>query len=428
MTDSKPYIREPLPERFCNLDRLLHAMKARGIDGIVATTAPNVFYLSGFNPIAHKSDEPRPYAVAISRHAPEHPVLILADYYVATVLQQPTWIDDVRSFRAVMMPLDLPARADDIDRFIPATGSGVDWVHNARERHATSLHGACREALGDLGLASSNVAFDDLRFGHQLGLDTMTVMDGYDPLMYARSVKTAFELEKLRAATRINEAAIERTVAQWQRGMSWRELNHVYHREALELGGFIRDPGAMVWGHPHGDDSALTLQTGLENFEVEPGMHIMFDCHGTRDMYCWDGGKTWVVDGEPEGDAKRLADATAKASEAVLAAMRPGARVSELQATGREAFAKAGAPDADRAIIFFHGLGLSHMDIEQTTADGTPNGDWRLEKDMVVPLHILYPGDEHHRIWVEEIARVGDNGGEPFFTWGFDPMTGGGEG
>lgn len=59
--------REPLPKRFCNLERLLHAMAARGLDGIVATTVQNVFYLSGFNAIAHKSDEPRRGARAAYR-------------------------------------------------------------------------------------------------------------------------------------------------------------------------------------------------------------------------------------------------------------------------------------------------------------------------------------------------------------------------
>ena len=54
-----------------------------------------------------------------------------------------------------------------------------------------------------------------------------------------------------------------------------------------------------------------------------------------------------------------------------VAAMRPGARVSELQALAREAYRKAGLPNSSEAIIFFHGLGLSHMDLEQRSADGS---------------------------------------------------------
>ena len=53
---------------------------------------------------------------------------------------------------------------------------------------------ACRHALGDLGLANSRIAFDELRFGHQLGVDGVEIVDGYDPLMYARSVKTSQEI------------------------------------------------------------------------------------------------------------------------------------------------------------------------------------------------------------------------------------------
>ncbi|HZA67439.1 MAG TPA: aminopeptidase P family N-terminal domain-containing protein, partial [Geminicoccaceae bacterium] len=85
------FVRAPLP-RLCNLDRLRHAMAARGLDGIVATVPYNVFYLTSFNGVAHKADEPRPYAVVLSRHAPEHPVLVVADYYLATFLTQPTWV------------------------------------------------------------------------------------------------------------------------------------------------------------------------------------------------------------------------------------------------------------------------------------------------------------------------------------------------
>src|SRR5690606_21930996 len=146
--------------------------------------------------------------------------------------------------------------------------------------------------------------------------------------------------------------------------------------------------------------------------------------HGTLDLYCWDGGKTWVVGGEPTGAAKRYAAATAEVAQALLSAMRPGVRISELQAAGRAVYRKAGVPDADAAVIFFHGLGLSHMDLELAAADGTPNVDWALEEGMVVPLHLLYPGAANERSWLEEVAVVTPDGGRPLFTWGFAPLTG----
>jgi Xaa-Pro dipeptidase len=423
MGTTGPFARAPLPKRFCNLDRLLFAMKVRSLDGVVATAPWNVFYLTGFNAIAHKSDEPRPYAVILSRHAPEHPIMVLADYYLATFLTQPSWVEDLRPFRAVMMPLDLPAQKSDIDRFIPRE-AGARWLANARTKYSFDMAGAVRVALADLKVDGGRVAFDDMGFGFRLGLGGLQVVDGYDPLMFARAVKTPTELRLLERATALNERAIGAAIAAWQQGATWRDLNRAYARAVTDLGGFVRDPGGMVWGHPRGADPALMLATGLEDGAVEPGTHVMFDCHGTIDLYCWDGGKTWVVEGEPEGAAKRFAAATARVAEMLISAMRPGARISELQAKGRDIYRREGVPDPAAAVIFFHGLGLSHMDIEQTLADGRPNGDWTLEDGMVVPVHLLYPGGEHERFWLEEVVAIGPDGGRPLFSWGFGPLTG----
>jgi len=421
--DAAAFARVPLPKRFCNLERLLFSLRARGLDGIVATLPYNVFYLTGFNAVAHKADEPRPYAFVLSRHAPDRPVLIVADYYLATFLKQPTWVEDVRPFRAVMMPLDLPPSKVDIDRFIPSDSANVPWVQRARQSYAFDMGSVLRGALRDLKLHKGRVAFDDMGTGLRFGVEGMQVVDGYDPLMFARAVKTETELRLLERSTRLNETAIHRTMASWAKGATWRDLNRAYAGAVTDLGGFVRDPGGMVWGHPRGADPTLTLATGLEDDEVAPGTHVMFDCHGTIDLYCWDGGKTWVVEGAPEGGARLFAKATAQAGEALLAAMRPGARISELQARAREVYRGAGVPDPASAVIFFHGLGLSHMDIEQTLADGSPNGDWVLEENMVAPVHLLYPGGEHERIWLEEVVHITKDGGRPLFSWGFEPLV-----
>jgi Xaa-Pro dipeptidase len=419
-----PFERAQLPRKLCNVDRLIQAMQQRGLDGIVATQPLNVFYLATFNGIAHKADEPRPYAVLLSRRAPDRPVMVVADYYLATLIGQPSWIEDVRPYRSLMMPMDLPARRTDFDRFVPKHGAGLAWIDRAREAYQFDMSSALRGALKDLGLDRGRVGFDDMGVGLRLKLEGLEVADGYDPLMYARAVKTPEEMKLLERATRLNEEAIRRTVAAWDKGCTWRQLNRAYSLAVAELGGFVHDPGGMVWGHPRGADPAIMLQTGLEDHAVEEGTHVLFDCHGTIDLYCWDGGKTWVVGGQPSAETRRRAAAMAAACETLLGAMKPGAKVSELQAKARAAFRKAGA-DADSAAIFFHGLGLSHMELEQTLADGRPNGDWALQAGMVVPMHLLLPGGESERFWLEEVAAVGPDGGRPLFSWGPDPLTGG---
>jgi Xaa-Pro aminopeptidase len=286
------------------------------------------------------------------------------------------------------------------------------------------MHTALRGAMKDLKLDQGRVAFDDPGFGMRLGLDAIEIADGYDAMMYARAVKTEAELRLLERATQLNQAAIGRTVAAWKNGCTWHDLSQAYACAAVDLGGFVRDPGAMVWSHPQGADATISLQAGFENGEIERGNHVMFDCHGTLALYCWDGGKTWVVDGEPAGAGKRNAEATARVAEALLEAMRPGARVSSLQSLARETYRKAGLPNPAEAVIFFHGLGLSHMDLEQRTADGKANGDWTLEEGMVVPLHLLVPGGERERYWLEEVVVVTQSGGRPLFTWGFGPLSG----
>ena len=247
-------------------------MEARGLDGIVATLPYNVFYLSGFNGIAHKADEPRPYAVILSRHAPEQPILVIADYYLATFLNQPTWVEDIRPFRAVMMPLDLPAKRGDIDRFIPPGGARRRLGRErARAAMPSTWARALRGALADLKLDSGRVGFDDMGFGFRLGVEGLQVADGYDPLMFARAVKTPTELGLLRRSTRAQRDGHPR--APWRPGRRAPPgaiSTAPTPRAVTDLGGFVRDPGAHGVGPSARRRCRAHAATGLEDDEVSP--------------------------------------------------------------------------------------------------------------------------------------------------------------
>jgi len=104
----------------------------------------------------------------------------------------------------------------------------------------------------------------------------------------------------------------------------------------------------------------------------------------------------------------------------IIGRARPGTTISQLQAAARAAFRRSGGDNADGVFIFFHGLGLEHIDMELTSS----RQDWRLEGGMVVSAHIQVPGDHHSRSWLEEIMLVTPDGGEPFFTWGHEPLMG----
>ena len=100
--------------------------------------------------------------------------------------------------------------------FHPRNGS-APWIANARATYAFDMASAVRGALTDLKLDTGRVGFDDMGFGFRLEVEGLEVADGYDPLMFARG-EDQTELCLLQRATALNEAAIRRTIAAWNKG------------------------------------------------------------------------------------------------------------------------------------------------------------------------------------------------------------------
>ena len=208
---------------------------------------------------------------------------------------------------------------------MPASRQDSGWVRNAGNRFAGGFTEAIRDAVQDLGLTHGRIGYDDLRVGAKVAGSLADVFDAFDLLMFVRERKSAQEVKWLREATRVNQVAIERTVQSWSRGKLWKELVDTYHAEITALGGWVCDPGGVFFANPLDGDPAVRLRVDSEDFVVQPGTNIMFDCHGTKNQYCWDGGKTWVVEDYGSDTARRIGRATAEAMNEIHDAMRPGA-------------------------------------------------------------------------------------------------------
>lgn len=414
--------RKVLPERLCNLERVFYMMEQRGLDGIVAYLRPNVFYFSGFAPPSAQSlhETNGNAAFFLSRNDPDHPILVVPDYDLAYFIEHPTWIQDIRTFATLILPLDVPADGAAFDRFVPESVKRTGWGAAARATYSEDFGEACRRAFVDLGMERGRIGFDDLRLGNRLAGRETEVVDAYGAIKFVRQIKTEPELDLLRQALSLNEAAIQRTINAWDRGQTWQEFITEYQVQVAKLGGFIHDPGGVIVANPRGTESAFFMLAGTEDFPIEGGMTMMLDCHGTLNHYCWDGGKSWVVDDERRGASLDIQKATMEATVRVTGAMRPGARVSTLQSMGRKVFEDMGVPNPEAALVFFHGLGLEHLDMEFSTTSRT---DFAFEEGMSVAVHVSYPGDERQRYWLEDIVVITPEGGRSLYTWDLEPLV-----
>jgi Xaa-Pro dipeptidase len=409
----REYVRRPAPARLCNVDRLITVLADRGLDGIVALTATNQYYLASFGRHHSIPEENGLFPVIFSRHHPEHPVLVMPDFDLARLSFQPTWIEDVRPFRSVLPPGVQPSW-DELSRFVPdrafadagtALGNGVYYPEMV-----TAIHAAMR----DLGLDRGVVGFDNLAVGQAIAsaFPNLTAARGDGPLRHTRASKTEVEVQLLRESTRINQTALERTVASWTPGMTYHDLTLSYQLQSMLLGGTPNLPDTFALTNPPVPDAAIHAELEVVDFELQPGRSVIFDCHGAYNGYCWDGGKSWIVGDEPSRVLNHAWQAVTDAMHEIHLAARPGITVNQLTEIGFRTFRQHGVDD-DEVLIFFHGLGLDHLDQDMSIT----TRDWPIRDGMVISSHIYHPGNENGHLFLEEIAHVSRHGAERFFNW-----------
>jgi Xaa-Pro aminopeptidase len=334
-------------------ERLTEALERDRLDALVASSAANVTYLTGFRSLA-RTVEPAQESYAV--------VTRTGTALVVPALDAPAVVDsDVEVSHVVChgrFHLDIAAPRGDAARRLarlvaePAAG-GAD---------------ALAAALTALGVAGGRVGLDDADLSAARAatlrdrLKGATVVAGSGALLRARVVKGPYEIDCLQRALHIAEEAINVVLALLGPGVTEREAAEAFEREVIAQGArpfctiVAFGPGAAIPA-PWPSDRALRA-----------GDLVRFEVGCAVKGYHADVARMAVL-GEPTNAQQATFDALHAGLEAALEAVRPGARGADVLHAAVEAARRAGLPRFARHHVG-HGIGLQPAEPPWLGPDG----------------------------------------------------------
>jgi len=318
-------------------------------------------------------------------------------------------------FESATRPNDFPGRplADDADI---AEAAGVDiepietldaallrWSREGRVFHA------------DLGRGGSSSPKTDYVFtwspGEQLAAHLQTlgigVKDARSPLARQRMVKSAAEIAILRRACEINAAAILHAARFVRDGVDELSLAAEYEAEGKRRGARRLAFDSIVKSGPNSlwPWRILATHADRRNRTMKAGDLVIFDVGVEVDGYATDAGRTFPVSGRFTSDQRRRVEMATAVSDAIIAAIRPGVTLKDLQAVAEAAIPADERPYMQTGLFFGHHIGL---------AVGDPSlADALLEPGMIFTVEPWYYNhDDEISVFLEDNVLVTADGCE----------------
>ena len=315
-------------------------MHSQGLAGLLVMTEPEVRYFSGFHTLFWQSPT-RPWFLFVP--ADGKPTAIIPE--IGAELMKRSWVDDIRTWSA-------PNPEDDgisllTDLLAPyATAGQTIGVMKGHETHL-------RMPLSDWEKLQASLP--GLKIGDATGL-----------VQGLRMVKSDAEIAKLRHICAIGSATFANVPNFVAEGMPLDQVFREFRREALAQG--ADDAPYVVGGADQGGYSDVISpppQRPLARGDV-----LMIDTGCTWDGYFCDFDRNWAI-GVAEDEARRAYDTLWRATEAGLAAAKPGATCRDLFKAMAAVIAEMDDSGGDIGRLG-HGLGMqlteqpSHAAFDQT--------------------------------------------------------------
>ena len=342
------------PEEFAErIERLRVAMRARGVDAVIADECEMLHYFTGFvislnfyrGVLIPLEGDP----IMLVRLLDEPPFLAAA------------WFDRRRTFDDTEDPIDV------LGDMIGA--EGLD-----RGRIALDMNSYCMPARR---FAALRERVPDAEF-----------VDFHDVLLPMRLQKSAREIEVLRRACAIADAAMRQAIASAGPGTSTRAACAVASGAFVTLGADTGRSGPVTRGQGWN-----FLHSRMDDRPMEPGDILHLELVPKVSGYCAKLMRPAVM-GEASAEQKRNAETLIEIQDRQLAAMVPGADAREVDAIVRDGVVAAGLRDDYRnntgyTLGFYFEQAPRSSDF---TRFFTPAVDFRLEPGMVFHMHCSAAG------------------------------------
>lgn len=330
----------PAAEFRARTARMQAEMAAAEIDALLLTTAPDIFYVTGFLTRFWESPA-RPWFVLVPGAG--DPVAVIPA--IGAELMGRTWLADIRTW--------VSPNPDD---------EGVSILAATIAEHVPPS--------GRLGLPMGTETHLRMPLGDYLRLLPMiaprAVVDGTGPVHRTREIKTEAEIARLREICRIAARAFDRVpdIAGPGRPLDavFRDFQALCLSEGADWVSYVAG-GAGPGGY--GD-----VISPADARPLADGDLLMLDTGAVKDGYFCDFDRNWAI-GRADDSLRRAHDTLFAATEAGIAAARPGATAEEVHgAIVARVRADGAEPLGGR---LGHGLGLSLTEWPSLIpGDGTP--------------------------------------------------------
>ncbi|MFT5477767.1 MAG: Xaa-Pro aminopeptidase, partial [Planctomycetota bacterium] len=212
----------------------------------------------------------------------------------------------------------------------------------------------------------------------------LALQSGFADIAALRSVKSPAEVEVIRAACAITCSAIQHAAGFVRAGITERdleaELEAAFKRggaQRLAFDSIIKSGPNSLWPW-----RILAAQYDRRNRSMHAGELVIFDVGCELDHYASDIGRTFPVSGRFSAQQRARLEMVISVSDAIMAAIRPGVTLAELQQV-----AVAATPENERqhmqtGLFFGHPIGLD-------VGDAMPD-DFELQPGTIFTIEPWY--------------------------------------